>query len=163
MRKFVPQLVFLLLLFVAFLCVPEKEGRVSFAVGNLWTTFQDPDIDGVQLQHIRFWSRYAPPPPDVEKEFRTGQTWHFTGQRWHLGFPCWAFYVDIGTVFEVTTKRYLEPKVWYAKLDFYRLFVNGWVALVAGLVLIGLYHLIRAESSKRETGIRKGLKWDEQG
>jgi hypothetical protein len=137
------------MLILCFVCVPAKEGNVSFAVENLWTTFKDPDIDSWQLRHIRFRSRYAP-VSNVDKEYLTNQTWHFTGERWHLGFPCWALYIDNGTAHETTTKYSLKPKVWYAKLDLYRLLVNIFVGTVAGLGLRSLYRLFQTMISKKK-------------
>jgi hypothetical protein len=141
MKKSILQPVVLTLLLVGFMCIPGKEGSVSFAVENLWTTFKDPDIDWPQLQHFRFRSRSAP-IPNFGKD-------HFTGERWHFGFPCWAFYVDVGTVKNLDTKHSLEPKVWYAKLDLYRTLINGLVGLMAGFSLIGFYHFIRSKGLKK--------------
>lgn len=146
--KSILQLVVLILLPVGFMCIHGKEGRVSFAIENLWTRFKDPDIDGPQLQHIRFRSHNAP-VPSTGKGFLADEMLHFTGERWHFGFPCWAFYIDVGTVRDFGIKNSLEQKVWYAKLDIYRTLTNSAVGFVAGLSLISLYNLIRGKGLKK--------------
>ena len=129
------------LFFTVFMCMVKKEGRISFAVGNNWAASKFPDEQ--PLRFIRLRSSEAPDPEEG--------LYHLEGQRWHSGFPCWALYIDAGTIRNVdaSTIRDSGLNVWYAKLDIYKTLANWFIGFSMGIGCSLLQCLIRPQRAKK--------------
>lgn len=127
-------IVCILAAFAVLMCVPAKEGAISFSVENTWAA-SGPGPGESGARFVRFRSADAPHPGKERGSL--------VGNRWHFGFPCWAVYLDAGK------EGYSGSDIWYVKLDLVKALANLIFVVSIGAACAWLLSILGRRRNKR--------------